>query len=602
MNDNISHTQTNIPMNTQNTSRRRGLIALMVVALLGIGLVLDLQFKGLVWQFAWSQTGEESILGQIRGLAELGGNLLRRAPQTDPYAPINHNDAPPFGINVFLQKEVEEDKIRAMLDMISEAGFYWLRQEFTWEDIEVDGRGQFTDSRNDFNGDGEPDTISSWDKYDRIVDLVEEFDLHLLVRLSNPPAWSRADNPDTLGGALAPPDDLQDFVNFASAVAERYKGRITHYQVWNEPNIYPEWGENFADPEAYTEMLCRTHDALKAIDPNIVVVSAAIAPTISLDGFAGYQDVLYLQKMYDAGAGECFDVLSAQGYGLFSGPTDRRLRTTSVNYARHTYYRDLMVANGDSHKPIWISETAWNQVADAELPPEQIADYERFGVNTQDEAARYMPIAYQRAAQEWSWVGQVTYWFFTRPDPSEQGQSFYYFRMVEPDYSAEKPTFTPLPIYNTVRDYIQGVYEEPRLWRGTYQAEHWAIELLNDSELEDDTAQFGRAMQTEQLDFKTHSTSVTLRIRAEESPVSVVCDCLLEQIIEPAEGWQTVQLHANMLAGDHKYNIHSEAPFVVDSITVYDHTWRNITPILASGAGLLIFVLGVLVGAWRRRG
>jgi hypothetical protein len=209
-------------------------------------------------------------------------------------------------------------------------------------------------------------------------------------------------------------------------------------------------------------MLCRTHDALKAIDPNIVVVSAAIAPTISLDGFAGYQDVLYLQKMYDAGAGECFDVLSAQGYGLFSGPTDRRLRTTSVNYARHTYYRDLMVANGDSHKPIWISEAAWNQVADAELPPEQIADYDRFGVNTQDEAARYMPIAYQRAAQEWSWVGQVTYWFFTRPDPSEQGQSFYYFRMVEPDYSAEKPTFTPLPIYNTVRDYIQGVYEEPR--------------------------------------------------------------------------------------------------------------------------------------------
>ena len=39
--------------------------------------------------------------------------------------------------------------------MISEAGFVWLRQEFPWEDIEVDGRGQFTDSRNDFDGDGE---------------------------------------------------------------------------------------------------------------------------------------------------------------------------------------------------------------------------------------------------------------------------------------------------------------------------------------------------------------------------------------------------------------------------------------------------------------
>lgn len=592
---------THTPTPQKTPARRRLLATLAVIALLGVGLLLDLQFKGLIWQFAWSQTGEETILGQVRGLMELGGNLIRRAPRTDPYAPIDHNSEPPFGINVFLQKEVEEDKIRAMLAMIQEAGFYWLRQEFTWEDIEVDGRGQFTDSRNDFNGDGEPDTISAWDKYDRIVDLVEEYDLHLLIRLSNPPTWSRAENPDTLGGALAPPDDLQDFVNFASAVAERYQGRITHYQVWNEPNIYPEWGENFADPVAYTEMLCQTYDALKAIDPDIVVVSAAIAPTISLDGFAGYQDVVYLQKMYDAGAADCFDVLSAQGYGLFSGPTDRRRRTTSVNYARHEYYRDIMVANGDSHKPIWISEAAWNQVGSADLPPEEIADYSRFGVNTEDEAARYMPIALQRARQEWSWVGQVTYWFFTRADASEINQSFYYFRMVEPDYNPDKPTFTPLPIYDSVKAYIQGVYEEPRLYRGTYQGEHWALTLQNAREVAEDEAQFGQAMQTEQLDFITYSTGVSLRIKATQAPVNIVCDCLLEQIIAPTDGWQTVYLQANLLAGDHKYNIHSEAPFRVDSVTVYDHTWRNITPILAGGLGIVLLIIGVLIGALRRR-
>src|SRR5690606_18006047 len=175
---------------------------------------------------------------------------------------------------------------------------------------------------------------------------------------------------------LAPPDDFQDYVNFAVAVAERYKGRVTHYQIWNEPNIYPEWGNQFADPVAYTEMLCRTYAALKAVDPEIVVLSAAIAPTISLDGFQGYQDVIYLQKMYNAGAGDCFDILSAQGYGLFSGPTDERLRLTSVTNARHIYYRDIMVNNGDAHKPIWISEAAWNGVADAELPADQIEQYD----------------------------------------------------------------------------------------------------------------------------------------------------------------------------------------------------------------------------------
>ena len=132
------------------------------------------------------------------------------------------------------------------------------------------------------------------------------------------------------------------------AVAERYRGRIGHYQIWNEPNIFPEWGNNFVDPQRYVELLCRTYQALKQVDPEIVVISGALAPTISLDGYFGFSDVIFLQEMYDLGAGDCFDVLSAQGYGLFSGPSDRRLRATSVNVARHSYYRDIMVRNGDA--------------------------------------------------------------------------------------------------------------------------------------------------------------------------------------------------------------------------------------------------------------
>src|SRR5690606_4732503 len=118
---------------------------------------------------------------------------------------------------------------------------------------------------------------------------------------------------------------------FAVAVATRYKGQIFHYQIWNEPNLYPEWGEQNINPAAYAELLCRTHDALKAVDPNIVILTGAIGPTIDLTGRSAY-DVLFLQKFYDAGGGECFDVLTAQGYGLSSGPTDRRLRHVTVNY------------------------------------------------------------------------------------------------------------------------------------------------------------------------------------------------------------------------------------------------------------------------------
>ena len=177
---------------------------------------------------------------------------------------MRHKTEIPYGVNTFLQEEVEGPKIQAMLDMIHAAGFRWLRQEFPWEDLEVDGRGQWTDFSEDYDGDGIADRVAGWAKYDRIVDMTEARGLRLLVRLSNPPSWTRA---DPNAGAFGPPDDLGDYVNYAAAVAERYRGRITHYQVWNEPNIYPEWGNSFADPPRYAEMLCRTHDALKAIDP-----------------------------------------------------------------------------------------------------------------------------------------------------------------------------------------------------------------------------------------------------------------------------------------------------------------------------------------------
>ena len=275
-----------------------------------------------------------------------------------------------------------------------------------------------------------------------------------MVRLSNPPAWTRA-NPEA--GDNAPPDDLQDFVNYATAVATRYRGRISHYQVWNEPNIYPEWGNNPIDPAGYADMLCRAYAALKAVDPDIVVISGAIAPTIALDGSRDLSDLVFLQALYDHGGGDCFDVLSAQGYGLRSGPTDRRLRATSVNIGRHTYYRDIMVRNGDAHKPIWLSEAAWNATLDADLPPEaDLAIRQLRQCDAGAGGALYMPMLYDRIQQEWQWVGNVMYWFFTRKDPFEADQAFYYFRMAEPDYQPDKPTFTPLPVYHSVRDYIQG--------------------------------------------------------------------------------------------------------------------------------------------------
>jgi hypothetical protein len=155
-------------------------------------------------------------------------------------------------------------------------------------------------------------------------------------------------------------------------------------------------------------------------------------------------DMLYLQRLYDFGAGDCFDVLSVQGYGLFSGPTDRRMRPYTMNFARQQWLRDIMIANGDAHKPIWMSEAAWNPVPN----DPNITGIETYGQVTPEQAAEWAPLAYERAITEWPWVGVINYWFLKRPNELERNQSQYYFRLVE-------PTWEPTPTYYSLQSYIQ---------------------------------------------------------------------------------------------------------------------------------------------------
>jgi hypothetical protein len=408
------------------------------------------------WMFNY--TGEEGLPRQVKGMGQLATNVLYPQPQTASDAAVAHAGVNPFGINVFLNQEVEPEKRERSVQMIAEAGFHWLRQEFPWEDIEIHGKGDFEDRRHD-------PYRSAWEKYDHIVDLAEQYGLEVVPRLSNPPAWTRAAG--DAGGTYAPPDDLADWGDYVYAVVSRYKGRIRYYQLWNEPNIYPEWGEQPVDPEGYTRLLCEGYAKAKEADPGAVIISGALAPTVSLNpgpGPAlGLNEFVFLQRMYDAGACACFDIMAVNDYMLWSGPTDHRSRPLNINFSRPMFIRDIMVANGDAAKPVWISEMNSNAVPN---DPANIAGVGGYGMVTLEQQARYAPLAYQRAMEEWPWVGVVNFWFFKRPSDAERNQSWYYFRMVEPD-------FTPLPVYEAMREYIADL--EPALYPGHHQEGHWAL-------------------------------------------------------------------------------------------------------------------------------
>jgi hypothetical protein len=385
------------------------------------------------WMF--NVTGEEKLLAQVRGSIDYLANFTRARPDTGDSIATTFADVSPFGANTFLEQEVEPAKRDRQLQMIQDAGFKWIRQQFPWADIEISAKSNFEDCRN-------PPCISAWTKYDNIVELANQHGINVVARLDAPPKWARS-----MPGDFAPPSDLNDYGDYVAAVATRYKGKIKFYQLWNEPNNYPEWGEFPVDPVAFTQLLCLAYQRIKQVDPDAKVIAPALTPTISLDPGpgpgTGLNEFIFLQRMYDAGAGQCFDIMSAQGYGLFTGPTDRRLRPRIVNFSRPMYIRDIMVKNGDAHKPIWISEMNWNSV------PDSIAD-KRFGQVSLDQQARYLPMAYDRIQSEYPWVGVAFTWYFKPATDAEKDQPKYYFRLVDPD-------FTPLPVYDSIKSYTNQI-------------------------------------------------------------------------------------------------------------------------------------------------
>lgn len=373
---------------------------------------------------------------------ENGGIVYERPPRPIPFTEVN-----PLGANTFLEKEVEPENVVRTLDMLQAGGFKWIRQVFPWNDIEISGKGNFTDTRH-------PENVrSAWEKYDFIVDEAVKRDINIIARLDSPPWWARFPGDDLEKYHKGPPAKDEDYADFARAVAERYKGKVRYFQIWNEPNLHGEWGGYAIDPQWYTRLLKAAYEAVKSANPDAVVISAALAPTTE-NSLRNLNDVLFLEGMYEAGARPYFDIFSTMLYGLGQPPDERRVDLKRLSFSRPILLRQVMERYADANKPIWISEYNW-----VSLPPgweEEKAgapeeEKELWGTNIWGESvdeqtqARWLVEGYERVRREWPWMGVMNVWFFRDPtaDPRQPAS---WFSIVRPD-------FTPRPAYAALQEY-----------------------------------------------------------------------------------------------------------------------------------------------------
>ena len=302
--------------------------------------------------------------------------------------------SPDYGVQAFLfwQEEVADRDLR----LIEEAGFRWVKQEFAWREIEGAGKGQF-----------------DWSKADRLVEQIDARGLHIIARVGVQPAWAGGNYPE-----VSPPEDMQDFADFLTALATRYRGRIAAYQIWNEPNLAREWGENPPNPAEYTELLKLSYEAVKKADPAAYVISAGLAPTTRWDDVA-VPDTVYLQGMYEAGAAPYFDLLGVHGAGYKVSPQTAPEEVASspelnnhdpsseelrrIYCFRHVEdMRAVMVAHGDEAKRVVLLEFGWT------TDPRAGSPYKWHAV-TEEQHAQYLVDAYAYARENWQpWIAVMS--------------------------------------------------------------------------------------------------------------------------------------------------------------------------------------------------
>lgn len=278
---------------------------------------------------------------------------------------------------------------------VNDLGMRWVRQQITWKDIEG------ADTK------GDPSRWN-WGEVDAIVNSLFANNTHIMLSPVGAPSFYAPN-----GGM---PEDPNDFGRFMYALASRYKGKVDSYEIWNEENLASEAGKPISVGK-YVQLAKKAYNSIKAADQYAFVVLGALSPTGVNDPNVAIDDAKYLQQLYAFNGGEIksyFDVLGAHpGSNLNPpdtlwpdnpGPGPGWQNDRSFYFRRIEDLRKVMVDNGDGNKQMWLTEFGWYST------PNPAPGYEYGRYVSEDLQAQYITRAYQKAAQEYPWMGVMMLW------------------------------------------------------------------------------------------------------------------------------------------------------------------------------------------------
>jgi len=319
-------------------------------------------------------------------------------------------------VHTRLTDEVEAWKIQRSLQLVREMGASTIVEFFPWAYYES-APGVF-----------------NWTHADTVMAYARQQGISVIARLGLVPEWARPKAAVALTSLNSlTPDQIPAYADFVTAFVTRYHDTLRAIIPWNEPNLAFEWGYRQVLPAGYVDLLKAAYQAAHTADPSMIVLGGALAPTLEQSGTA-IDDLDYLRGIYAAGGGAYFDGLAVHTYGL-TRPASDPPDPTVINFRRVELLRAIMVANGDAAKPVYVTESGWNDAPRWTLavsPAQRISD-------TID--------AFQLAESHYLWLTRLCVWDFRTPT-----RTYSY-----PDnYALVTPDFVTLPIYVAIKAYARG--------------------------------------------------------------------------------------------------------------------------------------------------
>jgi hypothetical protein len=238
-----------------------------------------------------------------------------------------------------------------------------------WTTVESGGRG-----------------VYNWKNMDPFVKIAPKDAngvAQIVLSLGWTPGWAVGDHThcfNTTSNGVActvPPDNLQDWVDFVTALVAHYNGttaaHVKYYEVWNEANDPLFWT---AGVPALVNMAQLAYPILKS-DPNSIVTTPSAIWN---------QGISFMTAYLKAGGWNYADMLTFHGYTSATGsksqtPVPMPESSASTNapiQAMVADFRAVADQNGMLGKPIASTEGGWgvHGVSDADMQMAWIAHYE----------------------------------------------------------------------------------------------------------------------------------------------------------------------------------------------------------------------------------